>query len=292
LVANDCAGQRRDSFSALSYTIGLDYNLSEDILLYAKQSRGYRSGGQQLRTTSTADTAPFQPEIVNEQEIGLKAEFMDRRVRFNLAAYHNTITNAQRSVITRIAGITQTIVENADIRVYGVEAELAIQVSDNLVLTASGSHNDPKYTKYIGVVGATTGVDKAALGARFDGLAEDQFTLGANYSRDLSFGSLQLNINYSWVGRYDTSAESAGTLALVGNNAAAQAAVLAATQKAPGGFLGVRATLGIGDNFEIAVFGRNILDKRVLVHTLFVTDYASSIRNDPATYGVTGTVRF
>jgi iron complex outermembrane recepter protein len=82
------------------------------------------------------------------------------------------------------------------------------------------------------------------------------------------------------------------TLALVGNNAAAQAAILDATQKKAAGFLGARLSLGIGDNFEIAVFGRNILDKRVFTHSLLVTDYVSSVRNDPATYGVTGTVKF
>jgi iron complex outermembrane recepter protein len=291
-VALDCKDQRSDTFKAISYTVGLDYEVSDDVLIYAKQSRGFRSGGQQLRSTSTVDTAPFQPEIVNEQEIGIKAEFLDRRVRLNVAGYHNTIGNAQRSVITRIAGITQTIVENANLRNFGVEAELTVKVADGLILSASGSHNDVKYNKYIGVVGATTGVDKAALGARIDGLAKDQFTLAANYSRDISFGKLGLNVNYSWVGAYDTSAESAQTLARVGNSAAAQAAVLAATRKAPGGFVGARASLGIGENFEVAVWGRNIFDKRVFTHSLLVTDYVSSIRNDPATYGVTGTVKF
>jgi len=290
-VAADCRDIRSDTFKAISYTAGLDYKLSDDVLIYAKQSRGFRSGGQQLRSTTTTDPS-FQPEIVNEQEIGVKTELFDRRVRLNIAGYHNTINDAQRSVITRIAGITQTVVENADLRNFGVEVELAVQVTDHLVLSASGSHNDVAYKKYIGVVGATTGVDKAALGARIDGLAANQLTLAANYSTEVGFGKLGLNVNYNYVGKYDTSAESAQTLALVGNNAAAQAAILDATQKKAAGFLGARLSLGVGENFEIAVFGRNILDKRVFTHALFVTDYISSIRNDPATYGVTGTVKF
>jgi iron complex outermembrane recepter protein len=229
---------------------------------------------------------------VTEQEIGVKAEFFDRRFRANIAAYHNTIEDAQRSVITRIAGITQTVVENADLSNVGLEAELAFKVTDNLVLSLSGSHNTPEYDKYIGVVGATTGVDKAALGARIDGLAEDQVAFAGNYSRETGLGKLSLNVNYSWVGKYDTSSESAGSLALVGNSAVAQTAILYATQKKAGGFLGARAALGFGNGFEVAVFGRNILDERVFVHSLLVTDYVSSIRNDPATYGVTGTFKF
>lgn len=103
-VAANCFAQRQDSFSAISYTVGADYRIADDIMVYAKQSRGYRSGGQQLRTFTTADSAPFQPEIVNEQEIGLKYEFFDRRVRLNLAGYHNKINDAQRSHRARAAG--------------------------------------------------------------------------------------------------------------------------------------------------------------------------------------------
>lgn len=291
-VANDCRDQRQDTFSAISYTAGLDYKLGDDVLVYAKQSRGYRSGGQQLRSTSTFDTAPFQPEIVNEQEIGLKSEFLDRRLRLNLSAYHNTIKGAQRSVITQIGGVVQTVVENANIRNFGIEAELAARVADGLTFSANGSYNDPKYTRYIGVVGTTVGVDKAALGSRFDGLAKEQFSVSADYDRPTSFGRIALNVNYAWVGRYDTNPESIGTLLLVGNTAAQAQSVVDITQKPAAGFLGARATVGIGENFDIAVFGRNILNKRVFVHTLFVGDYASSIRNEPVTYGVTGTVRF
>lgn len=291
-IANDCRDQRQDEFDAISYTAGLDYKLADDVLVYAKQSRGYRSGGQQLRSTSTVDTAPFQPEIVNEQELGLKSEFFDRRLRLNLSAYHNTIKGAQRSVITQVGGIVQTIVENADIRNYGIEADVAARVAEGLTLSANGSYNDPKYTRYIGVVGATLGVDKAALGARFDGLAKEQFSVAVDYDRPTSFGRVAVNVNYAWVGRYDTNPESVGTLLAVGNSPADAQAVVNITQKPAAGFLGARATLGFGDNFDIAVFGRNILNKRVFVHTLFVGDYASSIRNDPVTYGVTGTVRF
>lgn len=289
-VATGCVNRRNDTFKAVSYTVGLDYKISDDVLIYAKQSRGYRSGGQQLRTLSGSDTAPFQPEVVNEQEIGFKAEFLDRRVRLNVAAYHNTITDAQRSVITSVNGQARTVVENADLRNFGAEAELTAKVAAGLILSATASHNDPKYTRYVGVIGITQGQDKTD--SRFDGLAKNQFTLAGNYSSDIGFGKLGVNVNYIWVSEYATGSESARQLILVGNTAAQAAAIIDRTRKPAAGFLGARASLGIGDHFEVAVWGRNILDRRVFVQNVLVTDYVSGIRNDPATYGVTGTVKF
>ncbi|QKS00293.1 TonB-dependent receptor [Sphingomonas sp. CL5.1] len=290
--AIDCDKHRADTFSNVSYTVGVDYKLTDDVMFYAKQSRGFRAGGEQLRAAGVV-SLPFKPEIVNEQEIGLKSEFLDRRVRLNLSAYHNTLNNAQRSVITSIGGVVQTIVENANARNYGAEAELNAEIARGLVLSGTYSYNDPKYTKYLGVAGATTGVDKAALGVRFDGLAKNQFTLGADYHTKLASSSLGLNVNYNWVGSYATAPDSVGTLAYAGYSAAEAAKVVAATTKPGAGFLNARATIGFADDrFELAVWGRNIFDKRVIVHALFVQEYVSALRNDPATYGVTGTVRF
>ena len=307
-VAANCFAQRQDSFSAISYTLGADYKIADGVLVYAKQSRGYRSGGQQLRTFTAADSAPFQPEIVNEQEVGLKSEFLDRRLRLNIAGYHNKIADAQRSQIVLIGGaLPQTQLENADVENYGVEADLSFRVAGGLVLGATGSYNDPKYTSYIGVItnpdpaGAPIVVDKSSF--RFDSLAKEQFTLSADYSADLGFGTLKINANYSWVGRYDTNGEtvaslSGGLVGLDGQPIPAQMsvadaeAIVAATRKRAAGLAGARVAVEFENGLELAIFGRNIFDTRYIQHGLFVGSYVSAIRNDPATYGVSAAFRF
>src|SRR3546814_3451389 len=75
-VAIPCLRERHKTFTNLSYTAGIDYDLTDNILIYAKYSKGYRSGAMQLRTVTLADSTPSDPEIVHEQEIGIKTTFL------------------------------------------------------------------------------------------------------------------------------------------------------------------------------------------------------------------------
>lgn len=305
---DDCSRSRSDNFNNLSYTIGFDYELTDDILFYAKQSRGYRSGAQQLRSLTLTDTTPAQPEIVNEQEIGLKTEFWDGRAVFNIAAYHNRVSNAQRSPVFTINGQSQTILENAGTEAWGVEADFSVEVAEGFRIFGSASLIDVDYTSYdgFGVVGGAgmqvlVPVDKSDNFAV--GIIEEQFSIGANYEADLGFGTLNLNAVYAWQGEFfnaDSRPElftadptiTPGGLGLT----QAQAAQLAdAVRTPPLGLLNLRASLAFGpeENYEVAVWGRNVLDDRVPLYTLLLSNvYVGSSFNEPATYGVTFTARF
>ncbi|HEY9092537.1 TonB-dependent receptor [Parasphingorhabdus sp.] len=304
LTAEDCNRSRSDTFKNLSYTAGLDYKISDDILVYAKHSKGYRSGAQQLRSLTLDDTAPAQPEIVHEQEIGLKTQFWDRRIRLNIAGFHNKVKGAQRSVILPINGISQSVLENANTEAWGMEADLAIEVVDGLTLTAAGSLIDPKYKSYNGFVeqgGVLTPNDKSDL--EFTSIVEEQFSVGANYSADLGMARLGLNAIYAWQGKYQQSDQTFERLTAPvtapgggGFSAADAQAILDATTTRAIGITNVRASLAFGDNdnYEIALFGRNIFDERATDLALFVggLNYVGVSYNEPATYGVTGTIKF
>jgi iron complex outermembrane receptor protein len=293
---NACKRSRSDTFDDLSYTIGADYRFSDDVLVYAKYGRGYRSGAQQLRSLQLTDTAPAQPEIVKELEIGLKSDWFDRRLRLNVAGFYNTITGAQRSTLQAVPpNPAQTLLENADVRNFGLEADLAWAITDGLTFSASGSLLDPKYESYVGFVNGVAGVDKSS--ARFDGLANQQFALGLDYRGDVGFARLVANVNYTWVGEMPLNPESFQTLTASGYTPAQANQIIAATTKEAAGFMNARLGLRFGadDNFEVALWGRNIFDKRIFDGGLFVggaNDYVSGLRNDPATYGITATFRF
>ena len=304
LLAADCARGREDSWSNLSYTIGLDYKITPDVMVYAKHSKGYRAGAQQLRSLTLNDTTPAKPEINNEQEIGLKTEFMDRRVRFNIAGFHNKVSDAQRSVILAVGGTSQTILENASMETWGVEADLNVRVAPGLDLFANGSLIDPKYTKYNGFVvvgGVLTPNDKKDT--RLVSVVEKQFVLGANYEQNIGMGTFKFNVTYSWL---DDMAQDGNTLARYtapastpggqGFTAAQAAVLLDATTTKAGGYTNARAALAFGpdENYEIAVWGKNIFDVRRTGYVLYLggINYVGATWNDPATYGVTVTAKF
>ncbi|MEY2926155.1 MAG: hypothetical protein RL367_632, partial [Pseudomonadota bacterium] len=71
-------------------------------------------------------------------------------------------------------------------------------------------------------------------------------------------------------------------------------AIVAATTGPALGLLGARASVEFADRFEIGVFGRNIGNTRKFVQNQLVAPigYISGTYNEPATYGVTASVKF
>jgi iron complex outermembrane recepter protein len=288
-----CRIERKNQFEGVSYTAGVNYQLAPEVLLYAKTSKGFRSGGQNLRAAGAANSAfvPFQPEVAREEEVGVKAELFDRRVRFNLAAFYNEVSNIQRTtLVTSVdpvtgATATSTIVGNAGkARFYGGEAELTAQLFRGFTAIANGALTDAKYLSYID---PNSGADRS--GEAFALVPKWTFSVAGNYEHELGIGALLLHLDYAWQGRTALYNTDAATDAVT-------AAISAAVIRRPGGEMNARASLSVLDKkLELAVFGRNILNRRFNTTALsFGTTLGvvSTQRNDPATYGVTATYRF
>ncbi len=291
-VANDnCAAGRSDTFRKLSYSVGLDYKITPDVLIYAKAGRGYRSGGENLRANGDAATfAPFKPEVNDEQEIGIKSEFLDHKIRLNIAAYHNQISNAQRSLLLNVPGSTNllTVLYNAEKQeTYGVEADLAAAVTPYLTLSASGSITDPKYKKYTQPIafGSSTFVDHS--GDAFVAVPKSSFTVAADFHQRVGPGKLTARVDFSWVDKYYGAPDLftyAGTTITPNSQAAIDSFTTPATGVL-GGNIGYESDSGI----SVTVWGKNLTDNRAFTQNLNIGSLGltSSKRRDPATYGVT-----
>ncbi len=151
------------------------------------------------------------------------------------------------------------------------------------------------------VGGVLTPNDKSDT--RFVSIVEKQFVLGANYEGNVGFGTLKLNATYSWLG---DMAQDGNTLARYaaptttpggqGFTAAQAAKLLDVTTTKAGGYTNARAAIAFGpnENYEIAVWGKNVFDVRRTGYVLFLggINYVGATWNDPATYGVTVTAKF
>ena len=284
-----CGFRRRDSFSGVSYTAGLDYRVSDDVLVYAKTAKGFRSGGQNLRAPNTVSFIPFDPEVAYSYEVGIKSEFLNRRVRVNASAYTTDVNDIQRSTLIATAPIppstvsgTATILGNAGkARFRGVELEVQAVVFPGFRLSASGALVDPKYVRFADLSG-----DRSF--ERFTGVAKKQFALAADYSTD--FGSdakLNLHADYAWRAKVPT-----GEYFFAANPQ--NQAIVDATTAPSLGLFGMRASVEYGEHIEFAVFGRNLTNERKFIQNLIVAPlgYISGVRQEPRTYGVSGTFKF
>lgn len=257
LRAPNCALTREDTFNGWSYTAGLDYKLTPDVLVYAKTSKGFRSGGQNLRASGTAAFVPYDPEIAFAHEAGLKSEFFDKRVRLNLSGYYTLVKDIQRTTLQNVApGVTASILANAGkARFYGVEAELTARLFEGFTVSATGALTRPKYLEYADLNG-----DRRQ--ERFDSVSREQFSFSGDYDHEFDTARLRLHADYSWQGKqalnqYNTPTDP--------NNAT----IIAGTTAPNTGILSARAAVSFADDaYEVALFGRNLTNNRSVIGAL------------------------
>jgi iron complex outermembrane recepter protein len=309
---NNCQFNTAAKYSAISYTAGLEYKVTPDVLLYIKSSRGYRSGGLNTRqNTGTlilqsstipgtlATTEPFAKEVNDEQEIGLKTEFFDRRLRFNIAGFYNKVTNKQISSLLPVPGKTTllTILSNGDQRDYGVEVDLALKVSRDFMLEANGSLLNAKMTKFLqpAALGSTVINDQTTDNVQY--APKSQFSVAANYAHDFGSLNVRARVDYAWSASYFYDRTSCGTYKTTPGCATALDPAIKAVLQAPAaGILGARAGVGFaGGRYNIDIWGRNLTNDRGRQSGLYVPAFGfagfATLR-DPTSYGVTVGAKF
>ena len=132
--------QLADNFSAVTGTLGIQWDPSPDTMLYARYSRGYKSGGF---TAGTIQAAPeTNSEHINAYEVGMKKDF-GRTLQTNIAIFYYDYSNFQAPVSISNNGVIQgSFLNIPKARSDGVEFEGTWAPVDNLRLTVSYSYND------------------------------------------------------------------------------------------------------------------------------------------------------
>ena len=132
------------SDSKVSWDLSAFYTVTDDFNLYARAAHGFRGPTIQGRdVVFGASPSIAQSETIQSYEIGFKSELLDRRVRFNGAAFTYEEKDPQFSAIGGAGN--NTLLVNADKgEAYGVEFDGEFKVTQNLLLTAGYSYNHTK----------------------------------------------------------------------------------------------------------------------------------------------------
>ncbi len=119
--------------------LSANFNVGEDKLLYATYSEGFRAGGV---NRSTASPLPkYDPDYVDNYELGWKTMWFDGRLRFNGAVYHLDWSNFQFSFLDFDLS-ELTIIQNiGEADTDGAEFDLVFGATDALTLSLSASYN-------------------------------------------------------------------------------------------------------------------------------------------------------
>jgi iron complex outermembrane receptor protein len=142
---------KKASGQGFTHKLNLTWKPTEDYLVYATWSRGFRPGGINRR----AGLDPYGPDFLTNYEIGFKTSFFDRKVRLNGALFRQDWKGFQFAFLGQNS-LTQ-IQNGPNARIKGFEADINWQALPGLTLTANGAYTDAKTrTALAGVAPAGT----------------------------------------------------------------------------------------------------------------------------------------
>jgi iron complex outermembrane receptor protein len=200
------------TFSKVTPRVSLDYKFTPDAMIYATWSRGFRSGGWNGRATSQTSIGPYDPETVDNYEVGVRTEWLDHRLRMNLTLFDEKYKNKQEEVLTPAPngppGSIETVVRNAAAAtIKGVELEVTAAPVDNVTLYSSAGYLDAKYDRfdqYDAVSGQVLDV-KDTRNLRY--APKITFNVGGNWRLPAPSmnGRFIVSGNYKWLDKFASS---------------------------------------------------------------------------------------
>jgi iron complex outermembrane recepter protein len=128
--------------------IAANFKPTEDILLFASATRGFKSGGWNARSTAPSLFLPFAEEKVWNYEAGAKTEWLDNRLRLNITGFFLDTKGYQipSAFINPATGALTFITRNfADFRNKGIEVEFQAVPIEGLTAFAAFGLQDPEF---------------------------------------------------------------------------------------------------------------------------------------------------
>ncbi len=188
-----------------TWLLGVEYKPTDDMMLYAKYSRGYRQGSVNL--ASIEEWAIHEPEKVDTYELGLKTSFEGSIAgTFNVATFYNDFTNQQVQFgYLNSDGVGTTSILNAGAStIWGVEIDGALLLTDNFSVNYSYAYlntnvdeiNIPQapYPAGVGIFSGTSTAEDEPLSYA----PENSLVIGLNYHIpvDESLGDIVTSLTY------------------------------------------------------------------------------------------------
>ena len=179
-VAPDSAVKASRDFSAWSPSLAVARRVAPDVMLYASAARGFKAGG--FNAIAPAANQAYGLERSWNYEFGLKAEWLNRRLRTNVALFHVDWDALQLNVPV-LAAPGRFYIDNAGAaRSRGAEIELTCRPARGWDVFGSAGCVDAKFAPGTQSGGLDVGGHKLPYAPDFTAHA------GAQYSWQLNAG--------------------------------------------------------------------------------------------------------
>ena len=256
----------RKTFRDLSWRAALNYKTG-DTLVYASFSKGYNSGGfAGGASTDPLQLVPFNSEKLYAYEVGLKTEFLDRKVRFNTSAFYYDYRDLQVFVFDLTGPIpVQRKLNAGNAEIYGLEAELTVRPTRNLDLFGAATFMHSEYKKFAALGGVSYSGNRLVNAPKF------AFSGGINWTVPLASGAaIKARVDGTYV----------SSIALFPDNAPS-------TEVRANGRINARLAYQAPSKvWEAALWVKNLNSSRYISSIAPVITQDQINYNDPRTFGV------
>ncbi|MCC2616055.1 TonB-dependent receptor [Aestuariibacter halophilus] len=186
----------KKSWSRLTPRIGVEYQVNNDMMLFASYSQGFKSGTFNPRATENEPAV--DPEVVDSFEVGLKADWNDS-LRTNITLFQ--LDHKDRQYISVLPGdsatdLNQYLGNVGESNAKGVEAEITWAATDDLTFDIALGFIDGEFEEVI----EQTANGPINIADRFSISNTPDYTanIAAKYLVDVSVGEMVLSANYSY----------------------------------------------------------------------------------------------
>jgi iron complex outermembrane receptor protein len=211
----------------VDYRANVQYAWTDELMTYLQFSTGFKGGGVNPRPFFVQQALPFGPETLKSYEVGLKSDFLDRRVRLNVAAFLSKYADMQLGLgnCTAITGPgfgapCALPVNAGDADIKGIEVETTLRPFEGFIIDGAMSYLDFDYKRFGtftstgagGVqttvsVGGPTNINGPQFGDYAPYTPKWKWSIGAQYEIDLgNAGSLTPRIDAAYQGDVYSSA--------------------------------------------------------------------------------------
>jgi iron complex outermembrane receptor protein len=187
------------TFHNTAYNVTLNFQATDDLMLYGRVGTGYRSGGFNTRAAATGNFL-FEPEKAMAYEAGIKSEWFDKRLRWNAAVFYTDYKDLQVNQFTGITpGGGSGFTSNAQAHFQGFEGEVQAIVVRGLTVDGSIGYTKAVYDEIFFPNPANNVITNYAAQAHVPYVPKWTTHIGVQYEfPPMEMGTWSVRADYSW----------------------------------------------------------------------------------------------
>jgi iron complex outermembrane receptor protein len=265
-----------------SWTLGLEYQMTQDTLFYVTSRHSYKAGGVNLvSTVIPAALFLYRPETLTDIEIGAKTtvHLGESTIRANVAAYRAWYKDLHQQELANCGQVSSYVINAGNASPKGVEFEFDASLTRNVRVNGFFNVNLGKFDtfSFVSPAGCSViGAGAVLAGKDMGRLSKNSAGLTATYTLPLKGVGEAIEVTGNWYYRSHKVGD-----ATAGNNTAIP------------GYSLFNARIDYnnigGSPFSAGFWVKNLTDKLYSNYrndTLALSGYAAQTYGDPRTFGI------